>query len=349
MAAEGGDMSLAGAELELLEAARRGDEDAYARLIGPHRAQLHAHCYRMLASAPDAEDALQEALLGAWRGLPRFEGRSSLRSWLYTIATNACLTALEPRRLRMLPSGLAGPSDRPPSQVAPGEIAWLEPLPDSWVADPAATVVARESLRLALIASLQHLPARQRAILILREVLAFTAPETAEILGTTTAAVKSGLQRARARLNELQPAPEELLEPTDPRARTLLDGYIAAFESSDARLLEQVLRTDATLEATLFREWQAGRERCIHLLEAYVLGAPGDWRLIATTANDQPAAIVYHRDAAGTLRAHGIVVLAPTPTGVSRVIEFHDPALVVLFGFPDTLADRPGAGLPASY
>jgi len=324
-------------------------QDRFAAETERFRRELVAHCYRMVGSAHDAEDLVQETYLRAWRSYDGFEGRASVRSWLYTIATNVCLTALEPRRIRMLPSGLSGPSDRPPTPVAPGEVSWLEPLPDRWIDDPAATVVARESLRLALIASLQHLPARQRAILILREVLAFTAPETAEILGTTTAAVKSGLQRARARLNELQPAPEELLEPTDPRARTLLDGYIAAFESSDARLLEQVLRTDATLEATLFREWQAGRERCIHLLEAYVLGAPGDWRLIATTANDQPAAIVYHRDAAGTLRAHGIVVLAPTPTGVSRVIEFHDPALVVLFGFPDTLADRPGAGLPASY
>jgi RNA polymerase sigma-70 factor (ECF subfamily) len=291
----------------------------------------------MVGSAHDAEDLVQETYLRAWRSYAGFEGRASVRSWLYTIATNVCLTALEPRRIRILPSGLTGPSDRPPSHVAPGEISWLEPLSDRWIApaadDPAATVVARESLRLALIASLQHLPARQRAILILREVLAFSALETAEILGTSTAAVKSGLQRARARLNELEPEPEELLEPTDQRARMLLDGYIAAFERSDARLLEQVLRTDATLEATPFREWQAGRAGCIHLLETYVLGAPGDWRMIATTANGQPAAIAYHR-----LRAHGIVVLAATATGISRVIEFHDPALVVTFGFPATLS-----------
>jgi len=296
----------------------------------------------MMGSANDAEDLVQETYLRAWRSYAGFEGRASVRSWLYTIATNVCLTALEPRRIRVLPSGLTGPydgPDRPPSQVAAGE--WLEPMLDRWIApaadDPAATLVARESLRLALIASLQHLPARQRAILILRDVLAFSAPETAEILGTTTAAVKSGLQRARARLNELEPETEELLEPTDPRARTLLDGYIAAFERSDARLLEQVLRTDATLEATPFREWQAGRVRCIHLLEAYVLGAPGDWRMVATTANGQPAAIVYHRDAHGALRAHGIVVLTPTATGVSRVVEFHDPALVAMFGFPHLL------------
>jgi RNA polymerase sigma-70 factor (ECF subfamily) len=240
-----------------------------------------------------------------------------------------------------LPSGLAGPDDgaRPPNPVAPGEVSWLEPLPDTWVAppadDPAAAVIRRESLRLALIASLQHLPARQRAIFILREVLAFSAAETAEILDTTTAAVKSGLQRARARVDELEPEPEELLEPTDRRARALLDGYIAAFERSDSALLEQVLRTDATLEATPF---QAGRKMCIQVLHT-VVGSPGDWRMIATTANGQPAAVVYHRDADGALRADGLVVLAATATGVSRVVKFHDPALVGASGFPDVLAD----------
>ncbi len=198
-------------------------------------------------------------------------------------------------------------------------------------------VIARESLRLALIASLQHLPARQRAILLLREVLAFSAAETAQILGTSTAAVKSGLQRARARLDEVQPEPTELLEPTDQRARALLEGYIAAFEHSDAHLLEQVLRTDATLEATPFRDWQAGRAMCIHLLAAYVLGTPGGWRMIATAANGQSAAVVYRRDPDGVLRADGVVVLEATATGVSRVIKFHDPALVATFGFPSAL------------
>ena len=329
--------------------AHRGEaasRERFAAETGRLRRELLAHCYRMVGSAHDAEDLVQETYLRAWRSYAGFEGRASTRSWLYKIATNVCLTALEPRRIRMLPSGLTGPSDGPdrqPSQVAPGEVSWLEPLPDRWITsdadDPAAVVVARESLRLALIASLQHLPARQRAIFLLREVLAFSAAETAEILRTTTAAVKSGLHRARARLDELESESEQLLEPTDRRARALLDGYIAAFERSDAGLLEQVLRADATLEATPFREWQAGRVNCIHLLDRYVLGAPGDWRMIATTSNGQPAAAVYHRDGDGTMRAHGIVVLAPTTTGVSRVIEFHDPALVVTFGFSELLAD----------
>jgi RNA polymerase sigma-70 factor (ECF subfamily) len=285
---------------------------------------------------------VQETYLRAWRSYSGFEGRSSVRSWLYKIATNVCLTALEPRRHRVLPSGLAGPCDEPdrvPRQVPPGQVSWLEPLPDAWIApphdDPAAMVVARESPRLALIASLQHLPARQRAMLVLRDVLAFSAAETAEVLGTTTAAVKSGLQRARARLDELQLKPDELLEPTDERARALLDDYIAAFERCDASLLERVLRMDATLEATPFRDWRAGRAMCTQVLEAYVLGTPGDWRMVATTANGQPAAVIYHRDNDGELRAGGVVVLAATATGVSHVVAFHDPALVGSFGFPD--------------
>jgi RNA polymerase sigma-70 factor (TIGR02960 family) len=322
------------------------ERDRFAAETERFRPELVAHCYRMVGSAHDAEDLVQETYLRAWRSYAGFEGRASIRSWLYKIATNVCLTAVEPRRARVLPSGLAGPGDgpdQPPSPVAPGEVSWLGPLPDRWITapadDPAATVVARESVRLALIASLQHLPARQRAILILREVLAFSAAETAKILGTTTAAVKSGLQRARARLDELEPARDALLEPTDQRARALLDGYIAAFERSDAGLLEQVLRTDATLEATPFRGWQAGRANCLRLLDAYVLGAPGSWRMIPTTANGQPAAVEYRRDADGGFRAEGIVVLAPTATGVSRVVSFHDPALVTTFGFPATLAD----------
>jgi RNA polymerase sigma-70 factor (ECF subfamily) len=321
------------------------NQDRFTTQTERFRRELLAHCYRMVGSAHDAEDLVQETYLRAWRSYSGFEGRASIRSWLYKIATNLCLTALERRPTRVLPSGLTGPyggADRPPRPAAPGEVSWLEPLPDAWIAppanDPAAVVISRESVRLALIACLQHLPSRQRAILILREVLAFSAAETAQILGTTTAAVKSGLQRARARLEELEPQPPELLEPTDQRACALLSGYIAAFERSDAALLEQVLRTDATLEATPFRDWQAGRAMCIHILDTYVLGTPGDWRMIATTANGQPAAVVYHQDTDGVLRADGAVVLTPTPTGISRVIKFHDPALAATFGFPHTLA-----------
>jgi len=320
--------------------AAAGDRDRFAAEAEPFRRELLAHCYRMAGSAREAEDLVQETYLRAWRSYAGFERRASMRSWLYKIATNVCLTALEPRRIRMLPSGLGGASDtpdRPPTQIPPGEVAWLEPLLDGWVAppadEPAAAAVARDSLRLALIASLQHLPPRQRAILMLRDVLGFSAAETADILDTTTGAVKSGLQRARGRLAELDPQPEALLEPTDARARALLQAYITAFERSDARLLEDVLRVDATLEATPFGDWQAGRAGCIRLLEASVLGRPGDWRMIPTSANGQPAAAVFRRDAQGVATPHGIVVLAATEAGVARVVEFHDPALVVRFGF----------------
>lgn len=320
---------------------RSAGRDRFTAETEGFRRELLAHCYRMAGSPHDAEDLVQETYLRAWRGYAGFEGRSSIRSWLYAIATNVCLTALSARRNRVLPSGLAGPEGSPdahPSQAAPGEVSWLAPMPDHRVVDPAAVVLARESVRLALVVSLQHLPARQRAILILREVLTFTAPETARILGTTTAAVKSGLQRARARLGDLEAPPEGVLEPSDERARALLEGYIAAFERSDAGLLERVLRADATLEATPFRHWYSGRVNCLRMLGTFVLGAPGDWRLTATTANGQPAAAVHHRDAGGVLRAHGIVVLTATVTGIARVVEFHDPALVATFGFPERLA-----------
>jgi RNA polymerase sigma-70 factor (TIGR02960 family) len=320
------------------------DPDRFVSETERFRREILAHCYRMVGSVHDAEDLVQETFLRAWRSYSRFEGRASIRSWLYTIATNVCLTALKPRAIRVLPSGLARSNegaDRPPRPLAADEVSWLEPIPDARIAppehDPAAVVIARESIRLALIASLQHLSSRQRAILVLREVLGFSAPETAEILGTSVAAVKSGLQRARARLDEMDPGPAELLEPTDERARALLAGYIAAFERSDAGLLQQVLRTDATLEATPFRDWQSGRAMCIQMLDTYVLGSPGDWRMTATTANGQPAAVVYHLATNGTHTADGVVVLAPTSTGISRVTKFHDPALAVVFGFPLTL------------
>jgi RNA polymerase sigma-70 factor (ECF subfamily) len=312
----------------------------------PFRRELVAYCYRIVGSGQDAEDLVQETYLRAWRAYASFEGRASLRSWLYKIATNACLTWVEARKTRVLPSGLAAACDGPPRAPRPSHLddaAWLEPLADGWSSlaadDPATIVLSRQSLRLALIASLQYLPAAQRAIFVLREVLSFSAPEAAEILGTTIAAIKSGLQRARARLDGLTVDPEDLLEPSDARAQELLAGYVAAFERADASLLLQVLRADATLEATPFGDWQAGRVNCIRLLDDYVLGAPGQWRMLATTANGQPAAAIYERSPEGGLRASGIVVLSATPTGISRVVAFHhDPALVERFGFPATLA-----------
>lgn len=294
--------------------------DRFTAETAPFRRELLAYCYRLVGAAGDAEDRVQETYLRAWRGYAAFERRASIRSWLYKIATNVCLTALASAPARLLPSGLgpASPGDRPPTVVADG-VAWVEPCPAAWT-DPA---IARQSLRLALVASLQYLPAKQRAIFVLRDVLAFSADETADLLGTSVAAVKSGLQRVRARLATLAPVEDELLEPTDPRARELLAGYIAAFERADPQLLVAVLRADATLEATPFRDWAAGRAHCIALLATYILGAPGDWRMTPTVANDQPAAAVFRRAADGSLQPNGLVVLAATPTGIARVTAFH--------------------------
>jgi RNA polymerase sigma-70 factor (ECF subfamily) len=308
----------------------------------PFRRELLAHCYRMLGSIQDAEDLVQETYLRAWRSYGRFEGRSSVRTWLYQIATNRCLTELAKQGRRMLPSGLYDPEPDPGAYLeeAGTEVTWLEPAPDAMVtpdsADPAAIVAAREGLRLALIASLQYLPPRQRAVLVLRDVLAFPATEVAVMLGTTTVSVKSALQRARARLEERAPAADEITEPTAPRARALLNQYIAAFENADAAALERLLLADATLEATPLRTWFAGRKTCVPFLRNRLLGSPGDWRMLATSANGQPAAAAYTRDQYGNYQSYGICVLTVTGAGIRRISSFGDPRLVTVFGFrPD--------------
>ncbi|WP_435118721.1 RNA polymerase subunit sigma-70 [Amycolatopsis thermoflava] len=311
-------------------------DDGFAQLAEPFRAELLAHCYRMLGSLDDAEDLVQETYLRAWRSFGAFEGRASVRTWLYRIATNVCLTALRGRGRRVLPSGLAPPSDDPaaPPGEAPG-VAWLQPIP----VDPAAAAESREGVRLALIASLQVLPPRQRAVLILRDVLAFPAAEVAGMLGLTVAAVKSALQRARASLAEVA-APEELAEPSAPEARALLDQYMAAFEKSDVALLERALRQDAALEVVGSPTWFAGRRTCLPFLESpAVIGEPGVWRMLPTTANDQPAAVTY-RLTDGAHRAYGLAVLTVTSTGIAKITVFGEPTLVRRFGFPDVLPPR---------
>jgi RNA polymerase sigma-70 factor, ECF subfamily len=316
----------------------------------PHRRELFAHCYRMLGSVPDAEDLVQETFLRAWRSYAGFEGRSSVRTWLYQIATNCCLTALADRRLRMLPSGLCAPEPDPdaPAEPAGTGVRWLTPVPDGRMlaqgtddGDPAAIVAEREGVRLALIAGLQHLPARQRAVLVLREVLAFPARDVAAMLGTTTASVKSALQRARVTLRERAPDAERIVEPDEPRARELLERYIAAFENADSAELERLLVEDVTLEATPMRTWFAGRKTCVPFLAAHVLGAPGTWRMCATRANGQPAFAGYIRDTTGVYRPYGVTVLTVVDEGISRVTSFGDPELVAAFGFP---ALPPAAG-----
>ncbi len=298
----------------------------FERRTEPFRKELLAHCYRMLASVDEAEDLVQETYLRAWRSYGSFEGRSSLRVWLYRIATNACLTALEQRGRRALPSGLGGPSDDPAAAGTDPGVAWVEPIQDSLL-DPAAIVTTRESLRLALIAALQYLPPKQRAVLILREVLAFPAAEVASMLDTSVAAVKSTLHRARARLDETAPEQSDVIEPTDPQARTLLAEYIAGFENADIAALERALRRDAAIELVGTSTWFSGREMCLRLL-ATAVGSPGDWRMHPTVLNGQPGAVAYLRDAAGTYQPFGLAVLTPTSTGLSHIHVFGDPTLV---------------------
>jgi RNA polymerase sigma-70 factor (ECF subfamily) len=287
------------------------------------RRGLLAHAYRMLGAFHEAEDAVQDTYLRALRGWPAFEHRSSVRTWLYRIATNACLSALDGRGRRALPSGL-GPATGDPS--APPEpldaSAWLEPFPAD-PSDPAEVVTAREGVRLALIAGLQLLPPRQRAVLLLRDVLAFSAAEAGAALDLTVPAVKSALQRARARLGEVAPQRDDVLEPTSPRARELLAGYMAAWEASDPEAFRKVLRADAAIEPVGSRTWFAGREHCL-AFAGPSMGAPGDWRMAPRTANDQPAAATWFRD-----QPFGLAVLTVAADGITAVTLFADPALAV--------------------
>jgi RNA polymerase sigma-70 factor (ECF subfamily) len=318
----------------------------FAELAERHRRELLAHCYRMLGSVHDAEDLVQDVLLRAWRAYDGLQEPASARAWLYRIATNACLTALATRGRRPLPSGLGAPSDDPGAPVAaakPGA-TWLEPLPDALVTpasdDPAAVAAARADLRLALVASLQVLPPRQRAVFILREVLAFRAAEVAEMLGTTTVAVKSQLQRARVRLGEAAPAVDRIAEPTEPAARALLEQYIAAFQNTDLAALEHLLRRDAALEMVGTPTWFAGRTTCLGFI-ARVFAAGGEWRMLPTAANGQPAATTYFRTGGGPFRPFGIAVLDVAADGIRRIVVYEDASLVATFGFPASLPDVP--------
>jgi RNA polymerase sigma-70 factor (ECF subfamily) len=304
----------------------------------------------MLGSVDEAEDQVQETLLRAWRAYDDFEGRSSLRTWLYRIATNSCLRALQTRSRRPLPSGLGGPAGNPDDvrHGAEADIPWLQPFPDallaSGTADPASIVTAKASTRLALIAALQYLPGRQRAVLILRDVLGWHAAEVAALLGLSTAAANSVLQRARARLADVSPTEDTLREPADPADRTLLDRYAAAFESADVAALTELLREDATFEMPPMPYWFAGRERIGRFLAAVVLTEAGRFALVPTAANGQPAFAAYIRGTDGSLRAHGIQVLTIASGRIAGVVSFNDGDLLVRFGLPDILPASSIAG-----
>ena len=328
------------------------DQADFAQLTGPFRAELMAHCYRMLGSVHDAEDQVQETLIRAWRSYGDFEGRASLRTWLYKIATNACLRALENRGRRPLPSGLGAPGADPGGPLAGGhgEVPWLEPIPDALVradpADPASVVVSRASLRLALIAALQYLPARQRAVLILRDVLQWRASEVADLLGTTPTAVNGLLLRARARIEQAGLAQEKIREPADTSQRTLLDRYAAAFENADASALSQLLREDAVFEMPPMLTWFAGRDLIGRFLGTRVLGQPGDFKTVPIAANSQPGFAFYLLGRDGHHHAHAVHVLTVADAGIAHIVSFNQPELFPAFGLPQVLPAATGTARP---
>jgi RNA polymerase sigma-70 factor, ECF subfamily len=319
---------------------------------GGFRGELLAYCYRMLGSAEEAEDLVQETYLRAWRSYEGFEGRSSVRTWLYRIATNVCLTAIERRGRRPLPSGLGGPAEeREAALVAGPEVPWLQPFPDALLAgegeDPAVVAVSRAGIRLALVAALQYLSARQRAVLILRDVLGWPAAQVAELLGTTTTAVNSGLRRARAQLAQALPAEDELAEPAEPGRRAVLERFAAAVENADASALAELLAQDVALEMPPALTWFAGRQAVVRFVASNFLTGPGRERLVAVAANGQPAFAVYQREPGGTYHAHAVQVLTVTTRGIARIVAFVDPGLFASFGLPREYGGAAAGPAPA--
>ena len=305
----------------------------------PFRAELIAHCYRMLGSVQDAEDLVQETYLRGWRGYEAFEERAALRTWLYRIATTACLRALQNRARRVLPAGLGAASVDPEVDIDASKAGypWLEPIPDTFT--PEAAVAAKQSIRLAVVTALQELPARQRAVLILRDVVQFSAAEVAELLETTPAAVNSALQRARAHLAEVAPS-DDIAEPEDREILALVERYCAAFENGDMAALTALLRADVKLEMPPFAVWFTGRDAVTRFLAARAFTEPGNVLMIPTSANGQPAVADYRRDEDGVMRAHAIHVLTPGEDGITAITVFLEPALFGVFGMPKTVERR---------
>jgi RNA polymerase sigma-70 factor (TIGR02960 family) len=325
-------------EQALLAAARRGDGAAFERLAERHRRELYAHCYRMLGSVQDAEDAVQEALLGAWRGLASFEGRSSLRTWLFRVATNACLrlSARRPRRMLSFDHGPARAATHDLGEPVHGPV-WLEPWPDLPAddeADPAAAYQRRESVELAFVAALQHLPAMQRAVLILREVLGFSAAEAAEILDTTPASVNSAMQRARAAVQQRLPRRSQQAEQAALGAagrRALVEAFVAAWEGADVPALLDLLAEDVRFTMPPLPAWFDGRQDVGRFLAERLFATP--WRLVPIAANGQPAFACYQHD--GTrFRLGAINVLSLRDGQISWIAGFIDPQLRRFFPVP---------------
>jgi RNA polymerase sigma-70 factor (ECF subfamily) len=334
-------------ETGVTEVSDRAVED-FPELTDAYRRELTAHCYRMTGSMHDAEDLVQETYLRAWRAYEGFEGRSSVRTWLYRIATNVCLTALEGRSRRPLPTGLGAPASEPGDPlVQSSEVPWLEPAPHPLVAgdagDPATIVAERDSIRLAFVAALQILPARQRAVLVLRDVLRWRASEVAEALDTTEAAVNSALQRAHAQLGKAGVTPDTVGEDQlDARQHDLLDRYVRAFWDKDINAIVAMLTADAVWEMPPFTGWYTGAESIGRLIDTQCPGGVHDMPMVGTRANGQPAFGLYMRQPDGTFAPFHLQVLTVRGDRVEHVAAFFDTDLFERFGLPAQLpADHP--------
>src|SRR5215469_11347597 len=359
------------AESELLARAQAGDGDAFGALAEPFRRELHVHCYRILGSVADAEDMLQETMVAAWRGIDRFEGRSSLRAWLYRIATNQCLNALRggirrparsQRRADSPPGALMGQLPPLPEPATDDEPLWLEPYPDVLLDElpdtapgPEARYEARETISLAFIAALQHLPPRQRATLVLRDALGFRAAETAGILGCSLDAVNGSLKRARAALAGQLPAGGLSRAPLPGSAteRDLLARFTDAFEDGDVGALVAMLTDDAWLTMPPLPFGYRGRDAAAHLLSVVSFrGGSRRFRLVAVRANGQPAFGCYVTDGQAPIaHANGLIMLTLAGDRIAGVTRFLDNSLLARFGLPRTLPEgeprrSPGSSAP---
>ncbi|NLG47577.1 RNA polymerase subunit sigma-70 [Gordonia sp. (in: high G+C Gram-positive bacteria)] len=316
------------------------DDRAFDEATSALRAELLVHCYHMLGSATDAEDVLQEVYLRAWRAFHRFERRSSVRTWMYRIATNTCLTALEGRGRRPLPTGLGTESSDPRGPVvANDEILWLQPLPDGALGDPAAAVTARESVGLAMVAAMQDLPARQRAALIMRDVLAFSAAETAEALDMTVAAANSALARARSTVGEGTRRDGRRAAELSEHEKQVWDEFCSAFERHDIPGVVGVLADDAIWEMPPFPGWYIGAEEIgVLSLTQCPAKVAGDLKMVKTTCNGQPAAGMYLRDG-DVWRRFQLDVLTISDGRIVHVGAFFEPELFTMARLPETLAD----------
>jgi RNA polymerase sigma-70 factor, ECF subfamily len=305
-----------------------------------YRGELVAYCYRMLGSFHEAEDLVQETMLRAWKARDRYDpSRASVRTWVYRIAANVCLSALQGRARRPLPSGLGAPSDDPAAPLTPAaDIPWLQPFPDARY-----DTGTRTDMRLALVAAMQVLPPRQRAVLVLREVLEFSAAEVAGQLGTTVPAVNSALQRARAALTDV--AAGEVSEPGDPEVREAIDQYVQAFETADVPAIVRLLTDDAVMEMPPVPLWYRGsRDYGLFMERVFKMRGPG-WRMTRLTANGQPALAAYSPEPGGGHALHSLQVFTVTGGLVAYNVVFADPRVAGAFDLPERLS--PGEPRPA--